>query len=51
MKTLIKNYSEKSIAKINSTVRIDKKLDEIKNIKFESNKPEEVKKLNFRLSF
>ncbi len=51
MKTIIKKYTERNIAKINSTVKVDKKLDDIKNIRFESNKLDEIKKIDFRLSF
>jgi len=52
MKTLIKNTTvENKKAKINSTVKVDPKLDEIKNIKFTSNKLDEVNKLEFKLTF
>lgn len=52
MKTLIKNtVVENKQAKINSTVKVDPKLDEIKNIKFTSNKLEEINKREFKLNF
>lgn len=52
MKTLIKNNNvNDNQAKINSTVKVDRKLDKIKNIKFKSNKVEEVNKLDFKLTF
>ena len=52
MKTLIKNTVAKNKnAKINSTVKVDPKLDEIKNITFTSNKLEEINKLEFKLNF
>lgn len=51
MKTLIKNTAVVKKAKINSTVKIDVELDKIKNIKFTSNKPEEINKAEFKLSF
>lgn len=52
MKAQIKNTTViNTRAKVNSTVKVDKKLDTIKNIKFTSNKPEEINKLEFKLSF
>lgn len=51
MKTLTKNIEITKHAKVNSTVKVDEKLDKIKNIKFTSNKPEEIKKVEFKLSF
>ncbi|WP_165572080.1 hypothetical protein [Flavobacterium sp. KMS] len=51
MKTLIKNTAVIKKAKVNSTVKIDVELDKIKNIKFTSNKPEEISKVEFKLSF
>ncbi|MCC9063938.1 hypothetical protein [Flavobacterium piscisymbiosum] len=51
MKTLTKNVEISKRAKVNSTVKVDEKLDKIKNIKFTSNKPEEIKKVEFKLSF
>ena len=51
MKTLTKNIEITKRAKVNSTVKVDEKLDKIKNIKFTSNKPEEIKKVEFKLSF
>ena len=50
MKTLIKNTVAKNKnAKINSTVKVDPKLDKIKNIT--SNTLEEINKLEFKLNF
>lgn len=51
MKTLTKNIEITKHSKVNSTVKVDEKLDKIKNIKFTSNKPEEIKKVEFKLSF
>ena len=52
MKTLINNTVAKNKnAKINSTVKVDPKLDVIKNIKFTSNKLEEINKHEFKLNF
>lgn len=51
MKTVIKNNTIINQPKINSTVKVDAKLDKIKNIKFTSNKLEEINKLEFKLSF
>ena len=49
MKTIVKKVStENKNASINSKVKIDKKLDALKFI--ESNKQEEVSKLNFNLN-
>ncbi|RUT71726.1 hypothetical protein D0817_03315 [Flavobacterium cupreum] len=51
MKTLIKNNASSKQPKINATVKVDVKLDQIKNIKFTSNKLEEINKVEFKLSF
>lgn len=51
MKTLIKNNTSSKQPKINATVKVDVKLDQIKNIKFISNKLEEINKVEFKLSF
>ncbi|QOG01529.1 hypothetical protein [Flavobacterium sp. MDT1-60] len=49
MKTIVKKVSgENKKASINSKVKIDKKLDDLKII--ESNKQEEVNKLTFNLN-
>jgi len=49
MKTIVKKVStENKKASINSMVKIDKKLDDLKII--ESNKQEEVNKLTFNLN-
>lgn len=37
-------------AKIDAKITLDKKLDKLKNIKFTSGKPEEIKKAEFKLS-
>lgn len=48
-----KKLVHSNIAKINSTVSVDKKLDKIKTVNFVSNKIEEVNKLvnKFELTF
>lgn len=51
MKTLIKNNTSTKQPKINSSVKVDAKLDKIKNITFTSNKLEEINKVEFKLSF
>jgi hypothetical protein len=51
MKTISKNTAISKQAKVNSTVNVDVKLDKIKNIKFTSNKPEEINKVEFKLNF
>jgi hypothetical protein len=48
MKTLIKNNASSKQPKINTTVKVDVKLDQIKNIKFTSNKLEEINKVEFK---
>lgn len=51
MKTLSKNNTIDKQPKINSTVKVDEKLDKIKNIKFTSNKLDEINNVEFKLSF
>lgn len=52
MKTQIKNTALiNNQAKIDSKVTLDSNLDKIKNIKFTSNTPEEINKVDFKLSF
>lgn len=46
-----KSNEVKIEAKIDAKITFSKSVDRLKNLKFTSGKPEEIKKANFKLSF
>lgn len=51
MKSVKKIVKAKRVTSKDSKVVVDPSLNEFRNIKFKSGKPDEINKLNFKLSF